>query len=102
MVRVKPFFYKAFGSNEKEFFKLLYMPETMIIYRLFFEKNGKVDEWWNEYNNLTIEEKNIINPIIENNDFSKIDDYHTFPRIYHVLQYYTISRDDAEQQIKNQ
>ena len=34
------FFKKAFGADEEEFEKLLYMPEAMIIYRLYFEDTG--------------------------------------------------------------
>ena len=42
--RGRDFFCKAFGSNEQEYFKLLYMPEAMIIYRFFFEGIGLTDE----------------------------------------------------------
>ena len=38
--RGKDFFEKAFGKDEDEFMKILYMPETMIIYRFFFEWLG--------------------------------------------------------------
>lgn len=38
--RGKEFFEKAFGKNLKEYHYLLDMPETMIIYRLFFEWLG--------------------------------------------------------------
>lgn len=31
------FFYKAFGKTEEEFYELLEMPETFILYRFFFE-----------------------------------------------------------------
>ena len=37
------FFEKAFGKNEEEYHKLLEMPETMIIYRYFFEWIGHED-----------------------------------------------------------
>jgi hypothetical protein len=33
----KTFFYKAFGHTEEEFFELLEIPETFILYRFFFE-----------------------------------------------------------------
>ena len=38
--RGKSYFYKAFGENIDEFKKLLEMPETMIIYRFFFDWLG--------------------------------------------------------------
>ena len=64
------FFEKAFGKNEEEYHKLLEMPETMIIYRYFFEWLGledariisksilgnddicdsSVSSWWNKFN----------------------------------------------------
>ena len=31
------FFHKAFGKDLNEFFELLYMPETYIVYRSIFE-----------------------------------------------------------------
>lgn len=34
--RGQSFFYEAFGHDEKEFFELLEMPETFILYRFFF------------------------------------------------------------------
>ena len=92
----KDFFFKAFGADESEFMKLLYMPETMIIYRLYFEKIGMTEQWWQEYNQLTEEEKNFINPIIETNVFNDIEDMTDNPNILKVLQYYCITREDAE------
>lgn len=94
------FFCKAFGSNEKEYYKLLYMPEAMIIYRFYFERSGMTDEWWAAYTALTDEEKNIINPIIEHNDFHDLESKTSNKNVLTVLQYYTITRDDAEKAIK--
>ena len=96
----KSFFYKAFGSDENEFYKLLYMPEAMIIYRLHFEKNGLTEKWWNAYKSLSEDELKTINPIIESNDFSNIDDSALSESIKEVLAYYAITRDVAEKQIK--
>ena len=59
------FFCKAFGANEQEYFKLLYMPEAMIIYRFFFEGIGLTDEWWAAFSGLTDDEMEIAKPIIE-------------------------------------
>ena len=90
------FFCKAFGSNEEEFYKLLYMPEAMIIYRFYFEGIGMTEKWWNDFNSLTEEEMQIIKPIIEHNDFSNIDSQTENANVLHVLQYYCITREDAE------
>lgn len=90
------FFCKAFGANEDEFFKLLYMPEAMIIYRFYFEELGMTDQWWSEYSALSESDKNQINPIIEKNIFNNIDSLDVSPAVRKVLRYYCITRDDAE------
>jgi hypothetical protein len=59
------FFCKAFGAHEQEYFKLLYMPEAMIIYRFFFEGIGLTDAWWAACSSLTDDEMEIAKPIIE-------------------------------------
>ncbi|MPM10691.1 hypothetical protein SDC9_57025 [bioreactor metagenome] len=94
------FFCKAFGSNDEEFFKLLYMPEAMIIYRFYFEGTGLTDKWWNAYSSLTDDEKTIINPIIEKNDFHDIGSFGIDGRLREVLEFYTIRREDAEKVLK--
>jgi hypothetical protein len=98
--RGKSFFEKAFGKNETEFEKLLYMPEAMIVYRLFFEGNGIVDEWWNQFSRLSREKRKFIDPIIHNNDFTSVGTLTTDEEILSVLNYYTIRREDAEKRIK--
>ena len=93
------FFCKAFGSTDDEFMKLLYMPEAMIIYRLYFEKVGLTDQWWNEYSELNEEELAIINPIIESNCFSNIESQTDNVNVRNVLKYYQITREDAEKRM---
>jgi hypothetical protein len=99
--RGKSFFEKAFGRNEDEYEKLLYMPEAMIIYRLYYEKSGMTDAWWNTFSLLTPEKKEFIKPIIHGNDFSDINSLTSDKDILNILQYYTITRDDAEKVIKD-
>lgn len=94
------FFCKAFGANEEEFYKLLYMPEAMIIYRFYFEELGMTDCWWQDYNNLTTAEKEQIKPIIERNIFANIDETNLSVAVRRVLKYYRITRDDAERWMK--
>lgn len=95
------FFCKAFGSNEEEFFKLLYMPEAMIVYRLYFEEIGLTEEWWKAFSSLTKEEMDILKPIVEKNDFSNYEETCTNENVLNVLKYYRVSRSDAQAAIKN-
>jgi len=94
------FFCKAFGANDDEYFKLLYMPEAMIIYRFYFEGIGTTDKWWNAFCNLSEEELSIIKPIIESNNFNNIETITDNLRILDVLEFYRIKRDDAEKAMK--
>lgn len=90
----KSFFYKAFGANEEEYNELLYMPETYLLFRFFFEKEGMTDEWRKAFNALTMSEIEVAKDIIERNDFRNIDNYKRQNSIYRVLKHYTITRED--------
>lgn len=89
----RSFFDEAFGKDEEEFRKILYMPETFIIYRMKFKDAGWTDNWWKDYENLNIEEKEIANEVIHSNKFDNIDKYKKMPNVYKVLRYYTITKD---------
>ena len=86
--------------DEEEFYKLLYMPEAMIIYRLYFEKLGMTSRWWEDFKTLTESEKQIAKPIIEKNIFTNIESLTDNNNVLHVLQYYQISRKSVEEKIK--
>lgn len=88
------FFEKAFGKDLEEFNKILYMPETFIIYRLHYEEIGYSQNWWNDFNNLSEDNKNIIYPIIEKNKFHDININIYNKEIATVLNYYLIKRED--------
>ncbi len=98
--RGKTFFEKAFGCDEDEYKKLLYMPEVMIIYRFYYEKNGTTDAWWNAFSSLSPEKIEFVTPVIHGNNFSDIYSLTSDKDIINVLEYYTITRDDAEEEIK--
>lgn len=93
------FFNKAFGGNEDEFKKLLYMPEAMIIYRFHYEENGLTNKWWNSFKELSPEERAIIDPIIHNNVFVNVESMTTNAKVLEALQFYTIRREDAEKEL---
>jgi hypothetical protein len=78
--RGKSFFYKAFGHTEAEFYELLEMPETFILYRYFFESlcdryHHSTDNWRECYNDcmqtLDNTEKAKVIQAIHDNDFSE-------------------------------
>ena len=48
------------------------MPEPFIIYRLYYEKIGFTQNWWNAFNNLSKDDKRTLYPIIEKNRFLDI------------------------------
>lgn len=106
------FFEKAFGKDIDEYHKLLYMPETMIIYRYFFEWlgqddggrlaakelldndkicNASVSSWWDTFvycqQNLSTDEWQYVLSIIHKNEFDSIPPS-TNADIERLLQYY--------------
>ena len=87
----KSYFYEAFGKDEDEFFKLMYMPESMIIYRFHYKENGETDKWWNEFCSLSDEQWKEAKKIIENYVFTDIDSLTDDPQIRHLLQYYSVT-----------
>jgi hypothetical protein len=90
------FFHKAFGKDVFEFVKLLYMPETYIVYRSVFEEEknlGYTKFWSRDFDiiydtNLWGEAKSII----ETNDFINIDEKTSNPIVKEFLRHYTIQR----------
>ena len=89
--RGKSFFEKAFGKNIDEFYKILYMPEPFIIYRLYFEELGITEQWWEAFNKLNEDERKNVYPIIESNIFDfNINDYDD--KIKKVLEFYLIKK----------
>jgi hypothetical protein len=90
----KSFFFKAFGSDEEEYFKLLYMPETYILYRFFFEKEGFTEDWWKAFNALNKKELAQAKEIIEKNIFTNIQSLTLNTNIISVLNHYSISREE--------
>jgi hypothetical protein len=93
--RGKSFFEEAFGSNEEEFYNILYMPESFIIYRMFFKDNGLTQKWKNTFHSLQDDKLELAKKIIETNHFDDIDAQTYDNDILELLRFYTISRDDA-------
>lgn len=96
----KSFFEKAFGATSDEFEKLLYMPETMIVYRFYFEGLGLTDKWWERFTSLSWEKRERIKPMIHKNDFSDIEKLTSDSELLEVLSFYTIKREEVENVLK--
>lgn len=98
------FFLEAFGSTEDEYFELLEMPETFILYRFFFkwlDEKGSIgtNHWrqcWNTcMNNLETEEKENVISIIHRNVFSQKEiDTVRSEEALRLLSFYTNFRKD--------
>lgn len=89
------FFEKAFGKDVEEYMKLLIMPETFLLYRLFFEHIGYTQKWWEDMQALTPSEKEELMPLIYKNDFSNIEELTKNPKLLHILTYYKNYRNDV-------
>lgn len=98
------FFYEAFGRNEEEFFELLEMPETFILYRFFFkwlDKKGYegTNHWrkcWKKcMKELPQKEKEKLLDTIHKNVFTEecISQFR-YPLSKELLGYYTNYRKD--------
>jgi len=88
------FFHKAFGNKLEDFYEILYMPETYIVYRSVFEKKlGYTDIWKKEYNAIRqSNEWEEAKAIIETSNFNNIEEKTTNPAIREFLRHYQIQR----------
>lgn len=111
--RGKAFFEEAFGSDIDEFHKILWMPETFIIYRRQYDANLReklaerytnhsdkdcnlTNEWWDKFNALPPEKLECAKEIIALNKFKDGEYQCDDPEIEDVLWYYKTTRNDAE------
>lgn len=97
----KSFFSKAFGEDINQFYEILYMPETYIVYRYFFEGIGLTDMWRQTFNSLTEKEREKVLPIIKSNDFRNISEVTTNKKLLELFRHYTIKRDDVRDKDTN-
>lgn len=111
--RGKDFFEEAFGKDIDEFLKILWMPETFIIYRRKYDATLRerlvdkytthsdddcdlANEWWKKFCSLSETQMNLAKKIIAKNKF-KDGDYDCCDNdVLEVLEYYKITRIDAK------
>lgn len=111
--RGKEFFEEAFGSDINEFHKILWMPETFIIYRRQYDANLReklaerytnhsdkdcdlTNEWWEKFNALSPDKLEKAKEIIALNKFKDGEYQCDDAEIEAVLWYYKTTRNDAE------
>ncbi len=83
------FFKMSFGESFEEFMDILIMPEGYIINRIHFEKNGMKYKWKEDYQSLSIEEKEEANKLILANDFRNVNELSNNVKILRLLSHYT-------------
>ena len=90
--RGKDFFEEAFGRNLDEFYDILWMPETFIIYRMKY-KDNLTAEWKTKFHSLSSKQEEVAKRIIAINDFSDKALHQTkSKKVLDVLSYYKIAR----------
>lgn len=106
------FFEEAFGKNIDEYMRILWMPETFIIYRRVYDAKLRArledkyktkteqdcdlaTEWWNKFSSLPADKLSIAKEIISRNKFNEGDYNCDDKDIEDVLSYYKITRNDA-------
>jgi hypothetical protein len=107
------FFEEAFGRDVDEFMKILWMPETFIIYRRIYDadlRNRLADryttvtkhdcdltsEWWEKFKALPPDKLKKAKAIIALNKFKDEDIVCDDKDVLEVLSFYKISRNDTE------
>jgi hypothetical protein len=107
------FFEEAFGRDIDEFIKILWMPETFIIYRRIYDADLRsrlsekyttvtihdcdlANEWWEKFRSLPPQKLEQAKSIIALNKFKSDNISCNDKEILEVLSYYTITRDEAE------
>lgn len=90
--RGREFFEEAFGKNIDEFYDLLWMPETMLIYRMKY-KDNLAKEWRMIFHALNEDELVEAKKIIALNKFSNDGIFRTkSENVHEILKFYQIAR----------
>jgi hypothetical protein len=94
----RSFFEKAFGHDMNEFKHLLYMPETYIVYRKYFEQEFKLTGIWRrQFDDLmNSPDADFVKELIVNNDYKTYQNKTENPKILDLMKHYTINRDDLK------
>jgi len=92
----RDFFYRTFGKTIEEYFEILYMPESYIIYRKIFEDAGWTNQWKQDFNNLDKDDLVVAKILIEKNQFYTTD-YKVYSKsIQKLMSHYTVGRSEVK------
>ena len=90
--RGKLFFEEAFGRNLDEFFDIMYMPETFIIYRMKY-KGSLTQKWRAKFRALSGSKLEEAKAIINTNSFTEdVVNSASCSEVREVLEYYRLDR----------
>ena len=95
----RSFFEKAFGASEDEYFEIMYMPETFIIYRKLFEEELQLTpKWKTVFNAIKSDEKlwEEAKIILEKSDFSNVESETNNQVLLNFFEFYKIKREDVK------
>lgn len=107
--RGKSFFEEAFGKDIDDYMRILWMPETFIIYRRMYDEKLRkhlserytestkndcdlANEWWDKFLNLSAKQQEVAKKIIALNRFKDGDYVCSDLAVENVLSYYKITR----------
>lgn len=99
----RSFFERAFGETEEEYFEILYMPETFIIYRKLFDEKLQLTPKWKSVFHLIKSDKKLweeAKPILEKSEFTNIEDETENPILLDFFEFYKVKREDVKKSDK--
>lgn len=100
VAKEKDFFLRAFGQNIEEYLSILTMPDDYIRHRDYFEKNGLIHAWIEEYHKLTQSQKEELISLLSATDSEiQVTEQKHSKSLDAILQFYTVKRINME---KNQ
>ena len=94
----RDYFFKAFGEDHDEFYKILLMPESYIIHRFDHEGDGSTDLWWSQVCSLSDWERDVFEKIVYNQLFRKVN-HAELPRAVRTILSHYVPQDDQSKRL---
>lgn len=93
VAKEKDFFLHAYGESSEDFLAILAMPDDFIRYRDYFEKNGMISAWRNNYDELEQELKDELICILSSADFEvQVFEQKHSQALDPILLFYTVRK----------